>query len=337
MKMKKISIKKIAELSGVSVATVSRVINNNGRFSEETRQHVLNVIKENNYGMNYIAKGLRMNKSYTIGILVPDISNAFFSSVVKRIEEYLYLKSYSVIICNTDRDREKELSYLRILEGKMVDGLFIISGDQEFDTKIIQTKVPVVCIDRRPKDVGKVAFISSDHYQGGFLATECLIQRGCKKIGILVSSENLYSSRERLRGYKDALIKHHLIFNENDVVIIANKAAKTEESRKQILERLNNGDAFDGVFAINDRLAIGAIKAAMEFGINVPRDMKIIGFDNDPVSSYCSPQLTSVKQDIEHLAEKSCETLLQLMNNQETTQSDIYKLLPVSIIYRGTT
>ncbi|KAE9876631.1 LacI family DNA-binding transcriptional regulator, partial [Escherichia coli] len=117
--MKKTSIKDIAKLSGVSVATVSRVINDNGRFSEETREKVLAVIKENNYQMNFSAKSLRMNKSFSVGILVPDISNYFFSSVVQQIEAILFDQGYSTIICNTGRNLDKEMAYLNMLESKM--------------------------------------------------------------------------------------------------------------------------------------------------------------------------------------------------------------------------
>ncbi|CRH21139.1 Transcriptional regulator, LacI family (fragment) [Carnobacterium maltaromaticum] len=131
--MKNYSIKDIAEIAGVSVATVSRVINDNGRFSEETRKKVLRIIEETGYKMNYSAKNLRMKKSFTIGILVPDISNSFFSEVVQQLEEILFAKGYSTIICNTSRSSEKELAYLRILEGKGIDGLIVISGAEKFE------------------------------------------------------------------------------------------------------------------------------------------------------------------------------------------------------------
>jgi LacI family transcriptional regulator len=131
--MKKISIKDIAQLSGVSVATVSRVINDNGRFSEETRKKVLDVINETGYQMNYSAKSLRMNKSFSIGILVPDISNYFFSDVVQKIEEILFEHGYSTIICNTARNLAKEDAYLQMLESKGVDGIIVISGAEELD------------------------------------------------------------------------------------------------------------------------------------------------------------------------------------------------------------
>lgn len=330
----KISIKQIAELSGVSPATVSRVINNNGRFSEKTRRRVMKVIKENNYGMNYVAKSLRMKKSFTIGVLVPDISNAFFSSVVRRIEKYLYSKGYSVIICNTDRDEHKEIAYLRTLEGKMIDGLLIISGDQEFDPSIFQTQTLAVCIDRKPKNVDNVVFISSDHYRGGLLATEALIKQGCKKLGIVVSHENLYSSKERFRGFKDALEKYRIPFNTNRIINVEGKEGKPEEARNHILKKLKSGHLFDGIFAINDRLAFGAMKACREFGLEVPKNVKIIGFDDDPLCTYSSPSLSSVKQDVDQLAKVSCDILLKLINSEMMASSERCQMIPISIVLR---
>jgi LacI family transcriptional regulator len=332
----KISIKKIAELSGVSPATVSRVINNNGRFSEQTRQRVLHVIKENNYGMNYIAKSLRMKKSYTVGILVPDISNAFFSSIVREIEKYLFMKGYSVIICNTDRDEAKELAYLRTLEGKMIDGLFIISGNQEFDPSIIQTDAPVVCIDRKPKSANNVVFISSDHYRGGFLATESLIKHGCKNVGIVISRKNLYSSRERFRGFKDALAKYNIPWDDRHVVQVNDRKKKPAEAYAHVLDQFQSGVSFDGFFAINDRLAFGIIKACQKLGMQIPDDVKVIGFDNDPLCIYSTPQLSSVKQNIHQLTHLSCNILLKLMRSGKEAVSEHCYLIPVSIVERET-
>lgn len=330
----KISIKRIAELSGVSPATVSRVINNNGRFSEKTRRRVMKVIRENNYGMNYVAKSLRMKKSFTIGVLVPDISNAFFSSVVLRMEKYLYSKGYSVIICNTDRDEHKEMAYLRTLEGKMVDGLLIISGDQEFDTSVIQTQTLTVCIDRKPKNTDNAVFISSDHYHGGLLATETLIKQGCKKLGIIISHENLYSSKERLRGFKDALEKNGLTCNPNRIIKINDKETKPEEVKLHVLKSFRDGNLYDGIFAVNDRLAFGTMKACQDFGWKVPENVKIIGFDDDPLCTYSSPSLSSVKQDIDQLAKVSCDILLKLINSEMMTSTEKCQMIPTSIILR---
>ncbi|MDU6792106.1 MAG: LacI family DNA-binding transcriptional regulator, partial [Anaerococcus sp.] len=130
--MKTLTIKDIAELADVSVATVSRVINNNGRFSEETRKKVLDIIEKTGYKTNYMAKSLRTNRSYTIGVIVPDISNYFFFSIVEKVEQIMFERNFTTIICNTDRSIKKEKAYLELLESKKIDGLIVISGAENF-------------------------------------------------------------------------------------------------------------------------------------------------------------------------------------------------------------
>ncbi|MGY3778039.1 LacI family DNA-binding transcriptional regulator [Isobaculum melis] len=338
MNQRKVSIKEIAELSGVSVATVSRVINNNGRFSEETRKKVLQVIKDTHYETNNIAKSLRMKKSNTIGILVPDISNSFFANVVQEIESILFKKGYSTIICNTDRNEEKEEAYLRMLEGKMIDGLIVISGVKEFGSTAINKKTPLICIDRKPKDTKSTILIESDHYQGGFLATEELISKGCHNIAIIIHRDFLSSSKERLLGYQNALKKYQIPFKEENVihVTVEEKMSRTEAAKAALLQKISEGYQFDGVFALNDRLAIGAIHAILDLGKKVPEDIKVVGFDNDPISKYCYPCLTTIRQDNMLIAEQACENLLALIDG---TRKDMKKhqVIPVTLVSRAST
>lgn len=338
MKKKNISIKEIAKLSDVSVATVSRVINNNGRFSEDTRLKVMKVIKETNYTTNSVAKSLRMKKSNTIGILVPDISNAFFANVVQEIENFLFDKGYSTIICNTDRSEEKELVYLRMLEGKMIDGLIVISGVKKFGIESMEKNIPLICIDRKPQENQNTVLIESNHYQGGFIATEELINKGCKNIAIIIHRGFLSSSKERLAGYKAALKKHHIKFNEKNIIDIkiTGKYSRTEVAKKAVIDKVKEGNQYDGIFALNDRLAIGAIHAASELGMKIPDEIKIIGFDNDPISKYCYPRLTTIKQDNTSLAQHACNSLLSLINDS-SSKIEKHQVIPVSLVTRETT
>ncbi len=338
MSKKNVSIKDIAELSGVSVATVSRVINNNGSFSEETRKKVLKVIEETNYETNNVAKSLRMKKSNTIGILVPDISNSFFANVVQEIESYLFEKGYSTIICNTDRNEEKELAYLRTLESKMIDGLIVISGVREFGMKSMNKNIPLVCIDRKPKDGKNTILIESNHYQGGFIATEEMIAKGSKNIAIIIHRDFLSSSQERLNGYKDALRKNNIKFQEENVINITKKKnlTKTESTKEAVLEKFREGITYDGIFALNDRLAIGAIHAALEIGLKIPEDIKIVGFDNDPISRYCYPALSTINQDNLSLAKQACNSLLNLIDDPHMVVEK-HQVIPVNFVERETT
>ncbi|MBC2270007.1 LacI family DNA-binding transcriptional regulator [Listeria welshimeri] len=332
--MKKTSIKDIAKLSGVSVATVSRVINDNGRFSEETRQKVLAVIKETNYQMNFSAKSLRMNKSFSVGILVPDISNYFFSSVVQQMEAILFEQGYSTIICNTGRNLDKELAYLNMLESKMVDGLIVISGADEFGFNYSNAEngIPYVCIDRQPKDKKDTIFISSNHYQGAFEATEALIHAGAKSPVIFMHSRQSSSAKERLKGFQDALKKNNIQMNPE--LSIFTMDLQKPDYQKNITTFVQKAKKIDGIFAINDHIAIELLNFLPTIGKKIPDDIKLIGFDDTPQCNYTVPKLSSVKQNIPEIAQITVDNLISIIKNPEQ-QKQITEIVPVELSLRG--
>lgn len=332
--MKKTSIKDIAKLSGVSVATVSRVINDNGRFSEETRQKVLAVIKETNYQMNFSAKSLRMNKSFSVGILVPDISNYFFSSVVQQMEAILFEQGYSTIICNTSRNLDKELAYLNMLESKMVDGLIVISGADEFGFNYSNAEngIPYVCIDRQPKDKKDTIFISSNHYQGAFEATEALIHAGAKSPVIFMHSRQSSSAKERLKGFQDALKKNNIQMNPE--LSIFTMDLQKPDYQKNIATFVQKAKKIDGIFAINDHVAIELLNFLPTIGKKIPDDIKLIGFDDTPQCNYTVPKLSSVKQNIPEIAQITVDNLISIIKNPEQ-QKQITEIVPVELSLRG--
>ncbi|MBC1689742.1 LacI family transcriptional regulator [Listeria welshimeri] len=333
--MKKTSIKDIAKLSGVSVATVSRVINDNGRFSEETRQKVLAVIKETNYQMNFSAKSLRMNKSFSVGILVPDISNYFFSSVVQQMEAILFEQGYSTIICNTGRNLDKELAYLNMLESKMVDGLIVISGADEFGFNYSNAEngIPYVCIDRQPKDKKDTIFISSNHYQGAFEATEALIHAGAKSPVIFMHSRQSSSAKERLKGFQDALKKNNIQMDPE--LSIFTMDLQKPDYQKNIATFVQKAKKIDGIFAINDHIAIELLNFLPTIGKKIPDDIKLIGFDDTPQCNYTVPKLSSVKQNIPEIAQITVDNLISIIKNPEQ-QKQITEIVPVELSLRGT-
>lgn len=330
--MKKYSIKDIATLSGVSVATVSRVINNNGRFSKETRNKVLKVIEETGYQMNYSAKSLRMKKSFSIGILVPDISNYFFSDIVQKIEEILFEKGYSTIICNTARNNEKEIAYLRMLESKGVDGLIVISGADEFGFDYTHTNkdIPYICIDREPKNKYNTIFISSNHYQGAFEATEQLIRSGCRHPIIAMHKRTSSSAKERFKGFKDALKKSNISFSHESNVLTID--IKNNSFHTDVNAMLSSHKNIDGIFALNDAIAMELLLSLKKMNISVPNDIKIIGFDDTPQDCYSSPTLSSVKQNTTKIASTAIDSLLRIISNRDETGNSI--LIPVSLVVR---
>ena len=320
MAQKSISIKEIAKMANVSVATVSRVINNNGRFSKETKEKVEALIKEYGYTTNIAAKSLRTSKSKTIGLIVPNIDNAWFSQLALAIEKHFFDNNYSVFICNTSQDEQKEIAYFKSLDSKMVDGIICISGIEEIPTHFLSRDIPIVCIDRKPKDHSEAYYVESNHYSGGYQATEELINQGCKNIVILSRNKSLSVNRQRLKGYLDD----------------ANQA-NYEGARQAIDKLIKSGIPFDGIFATNDWRAYGALVALQENNIKVPEEVKLIGFDDIFIASTSHPSLSTIKQNTPALAKTACDLLLNLMNNENTEELQKRYILPIEVVRREST
>ncbi|MGI2264821.1 LacI family DNA-binding transcriptional regulator [Staphylococcus cohnii] len=334
---KNLSIKEIAKISGVSVATVSRVINQNGRFSKETEKKVLEVIKKNNYKTNLVAKSLRLKQTNTIGVIVPDIKNEFFASIVSEIEEYFFQnENYTVFICNTNGEQQKELDYLASLDSKGVDGLIYISGNHDTLQTSLRREIPIVCIDRKPKNNKSITVVESNNLDGGLQATNLLINKGCKKVLILKGNSFTSTTLDRFKGYCEAIQKNNL--NLDDELIINLENTNFESAKTAINKLINKQVEFDGIFATNDWLALGAIYALKENNITVPEKVKVVGFDNISISKYNFPSLTTVNQNKELLGRSAVEALLDLMNKDLTKNYDsTHIVLPINIVLRGTT
>jgi LacI family transcriptional regulator len=326
--MEKMTIAKIAELAGVSVATVSRVLNKTGRFSEETKRKVMEIIEEHNYRTNIVAKSLRTSQSKTIGIIIPDITNEFFASIVLAAENYCVPRGYSVFICNTDEDYDKEKMYLEDLDAKGVDGLIYISGYGDIPKHM---NMPAVCIDRRQATKSGVV-IESDNFQGGLMATEELLRQGCQRIVLLKDERDyIYPMAERLQGYKSALEAHSLTYDPSLVVPVK---ISVESSKSAVSRLIAEGVSFDGIFATTDWLALGALYALREQEIQVPEQVKVIGFDNITAAQYSYPALTTINQDKTKLGELAASSLIELIHNREFEH---HYRVPVQLIQRNTT
>lgn len=324
--MKTLTIKDIAELAGVSVATVSRVINNNGRFSEETRKKVLDIIEKTGYKTNYMAKSLRTNKSYTIGVIVPDISNYFFFSIVEKVEQVMFEKNFTTIICNTDRSIKKEKAYLELLESKKIDGLIVISGAENF--AFPENKIPYVCIDRKPMDKSKTIFISSNHYKGGYMATKELIKRGSKNPCIVYYNDKATYSKNRISGFEAALK------DENLKISKYSKLKSDSLSIDMDLKKFLKGKV-DSIFAINDNVAMDVLLSLNENNIKVPDDVQVIGFDDNINDKYMYPSLSTIRQNVDEIARNSVDALIKLMNHEQKPGKSI--TIDVELVLRNST
>ncbi len=329
MKNKKLSIKAISELAGVSVATVSRVINKNGRYSAETERKILDIIEKYQYKPNLIAKGLRTNNSLCIGIIVPDIINEFFAKIVREIESMFFQKGYTVFVCNTDEKADVEEKYYNDLIAKGVVGIIYISGKTNRTSNLFN--IPTVYIDRNPGDQENSIVIESDNFQGGYLATKELIINSCKQILLIRDCRTISTQENRYKGYQKALMESNI--DINDSYIIKVDKVGYDSSKEAVKELLNKGMKFDGVFATTDWMALGAIDGIKEANLTVPEDIKVVGFDNVSISKFSSVPITTINLDINKMAEMAVTFILNMINGKPVSINKY--ITPVEIIRRN--
>ena len=331
---KPVSIRDIAKMAGVSTATVSRVINNNGRFSEATRERVQKIIDETGYVTNMAAKSLRESRSKTIGMIVPDISNDFFSTLALHTERYLAKRGYSVFVCNNANDPERERDYIKTLVSKQVDGIICISGAHDFEENLSSRSIPVVCVDRYPEKNEQIPRVISNDVKGGFLATEHLIKRGCRHILLISSAVEDYNKERREQGYEQALREHGLTAPQGYRLHLPGADPSKDEAERLVAEFLDSGLPVDGVFAVSDHAAAGALRALRAKGIGVPDEVKLVGYDDSIYSQLTTPQITTIERYPEQLAHKGCDALLQMI---EGGTPPLETIMPVELVERGST
>lgn len=295
MKQRRITIKDIAKTLNISPSTVSRALKDHPDISEETKRQVQALASSVNYRPNAIALGLRKAKTNTIGIIVPEIVHHFFSTVISGIDDIAHAAGYSTIICQTNESEERERMCLQALLDNRIDGL-LISVSKETATfdhlyALAETEIPLVFFDRVCETLPSHRVITDD-FEGARVATKHLISIGCKRIVHLTSSPSLIISCQRLNGYKTALMEAGLPIDESLIIEADSAEAVTQAADKLI----TIAPEIDGIFAINDYTAIGAIKLLQKNGYAIPDDIAIIGFGDGPVNDVVSPTLSTVVQ-----------------------------------------
>lgn len=327
---KRISIKEISEQAQVSIATVSRVINKNGRYSKETEERVLKVIAENNYQPNLIAKGLRVQSMKNVGILVPDIKNEFFTKLIYEIERNLFAAGYETFVCNTDEDETIEKQHVQMMQMQKVCGLVFISGAAHQLT----AQVPTVFIDRISTDPDSVGcMITSDNVTGGYLATKELLEQGARRILFMTSSKRVSGYEERYMGYCKAMEEFGLPASERRTVAL--DSLHYEGAKEKMSELLHAGLDIDGVFAGSDWLALGCYMALREHGKRIPEDVKLAGYDDISITSFNAIPITTVHQQVDEMGRLAAERLIGAMNGKQTNQDPIR--VPVYLVPRKST
>ncbi|WP_208586070.1 LacI family DNA-binding transcriptional regulator [Gracilibacillus suaedae] len=308
----KVTIYDVAEKAGVSIATVSKVINSTGNMRQETRERVLSVMEELNYYPSMMASALTGKKTETLGLLVPDISNPFFSEIARTIEDRAHEKGLSVIMCSTDESPEKEKKYLELLRRKQVDGFIIASSfnDKNLLKGIKSAGTPLVMLTQEAGMTG-ITSVAVDDFTGGYDAANHLLELGHEKIALI--NENRLSSKMRVYGFREAYESHGYTFTD-DMVITAN--ASLANGKKALQTIIRNGNLPSAIFACNDLLAIGVLQGARERGINIPEDLSLMGFDNTILAITSVPGLTTIAQPIEEMGKKVVDVIIDSINNK---------------------
>lgn len=323
------TIKRIAELANVSSATVSKIINGKDKhISEATRQKVLAIIEREGYIPNGIAKSLKMKRTKTIGIIMPDVMNLFFSEVARGAEDAAEREGYSVILCNSDNKQSKEERYIQILQEKMVDGIILTASESSISKSLDRCNTPMVLVDRDIASDKKVGRIVVDNEEGAYNATNFLIKKGCKNIGFISADSKTKLSAERLNGYEKALIDNGFKIDKEKIFL----QNYTIESGYQGTIALLMQTEIDGIYCGNDLIAIGAIKALKEKNIKIPEEVKIIGFDDISISQYIDPPLTTIKQPIYQMGEEAVEMLISMIEEKSIKMT---KVLEIILVERG--
>lgn len=311
----KITIKDIARESNYSTATVSKVLNNkDSNVSDKARQTILSVAKKYNFQLNRAARSLVLNKTKTIGLLLPDISNPFFSDIAKGVEDYAYEHGYSIFIGNSYENFDKEINYLKSMLQLNVDGILII-GIKDYTHKKnedFMISKPILAIDRETIYKNIISEVYTDHYAGAKKAMEYLIQNNHQKILFIPGPKNSNSAEKRFKAYLDIMKSEGLNFNRKDLHF----GDFTIEHGIEAINSINDISKYTAIFCCNDLIALGAMTALKKKKLNVPEDISLIGVDDIELSKISSPPLTTMKQPAYELGSSSCKLLIDSINNK---------------------
>ena len=319
----------VARLAGVTPTTVSRVIKNRGYISEKTKKRVQEAMDELGYQPNEIARSLTKQKSNTIGVIVPHISHPYFAKLISNLENEAAKKDYKIILCNSKEKAEKEKQYLDMCKSNRVAGIIICSGNVE-SNKINTGGIPVVLLEKNFEE-GKLG-IQCDNYQGGKLATEHLIECGCKKILHLsgvIDEEMPADNREK--AFIDVCSKNEIEYFIKKYDIDTYNQMNYYD---YIKAALNEIDGVDGIFASSDLIAAQVIQVCNEIKIRIPEDIKLVGFDDVDISQLTTPRITTVHQPIKEMARLSIGLIDAKYNNIEVNEKTI---LSIKLIIREST
>jgi len=316
-----ITIRQIAVICGVSIATVSRVINEPEKVAPETRQKVQAVIDKYNYVPNQIARNLGSRQSNSLALFVFDIVNPFFTNLIRELNSYAFDNNYSLLICDTADSRERELRYVDFVNMTRIAGLILTEGILHDTIDRIDASVPVVCIDRQLDCDRHHVLVTSANREGARTAMEYLVNLNHRRIGFLGGPAGVRTAEERKKGYMDVIGKYDLPIDER--YILAGDFKR--ESGVQALEYfLSLDEPPTAIFCANDLMAEGVLSRALSLNLSVPGDLSVVGFDG--VSSNHFKRLTTVRQSVEKISEAAMTELIKMIRHGGASSTKVMEI-----------
>ena len=313
----------VAKRANVSIATVSRVLNESDhKVSVETAERVRQAVEELDYRPNALARALQTNKTMTVGVIIPDISNHYYAEIVRGIQDVADREGYNIILQNTDRNHDRIVKSIYLLREKIVDGIIFSGGTidgYEPLSALKELRDRVVVIGRH--DVNFPA-VMVDNISGASMAVQHLVDLGHQRIGFIGWADNSTTAADRLSGYKSTLAQNGCRFEPE---LVRQGALTPESGYREAKKMLTLKNRPTAIFAGNDQMAFGVINAAMEIGLKVPEDLAVMGFDNIPLSSYFVPPLSTIEIPMFTLGTNSMETLVNLISGNKTTRIRLHK------------
>lgn len=334
MRSSQVTIKDIARELGISASTVSRALKNHPDISAETKKAVNELADRLSYQPNAVALSLKHSRSNTIGVIIPEIVHYFFSSVISGIEDVAYDAGFTVIICQSNEMYDREVSNAKALRANRVDGVLVSISKEtnQFNhlRYLQEGNIPLVFFDRIVPEIQADCVIIDDK-DAAYRATKHLIEAGRKQIAHFAAPQNLIIGRDRKDGYLEALREANIPIDPKLII----EADSFEKARNSMNDLIDSGNPPDGIFAVNDLTAIGAMQTIQKRGLKIPNDISVVGFSDGRFSGITEPNLTSVDQHGYEMGTIATEMLIERIMNKEVQAPIQTKVLNANLIIRG--
>jgi LacI family transcriptional regulator len=318
----KVTIKDVAKIAGVSPATVSRVVGNYGYVSEKNRRRIQAAVQELGYRPNTIARSMVTKSTHTIGFVVTDITNPFFAQLARGVEAVTWQNGYTLILANTDEDLDHERAIISAFQEKWVDAFIVVPASSKKTPhleEIVHNGIPLVLLDRSVEDL-PVDKVMVDNENGAFQAVSHLVRLGHRRIGIIMDNLDITTNTERLNGYLRALRELHIKVDDK----LIRSCQFTRQSAYQIITKMSqNSDRPTALFTANNFMTLGAIKAIHDAGLEIPRDIALVGFDDLDWSTLGTTQLTAVSQPVSEMGNIAGQRIIARLKGEKTPPMEI--------------